>query len=311
MDETDLRICGLLNTNSRIPFRDLAERLGISVQAAHKRVKVLTDTGVLRHFTANISLKALNAVPAAISGHTKAASADEVAIGLGKNEFSAIVHVSGDFLSVMILLRSIGDLDNYVEFVKKEAQMEDISIFLPSTMGFTNLERQNLPKEDLVLTRLDYRIILSLHKDSRKELVDIAKELGLSTRTVKRRLKRMTDAGVIEFTTEFDYGAQNGISSLMIIDLKPGLDRGRFLGEVKNRLGPRTIFMGAYSNIPNGLFAFMWSASMKECRETEASLRGDPAIAAFKNLLIQNKHQFPTWRERLLEERAAEMPRRK
>jgi DNA-binding Lrp family transcriptional regulator len=311
MDETDLRICGLLNTNSRIPFRDLAEKLDISVQAVHKRVKALTDTGVLRLFTANISLKSLNAVPAAISGHTKAASADDVAKGLGKNDSSAIVHVSGDFLSIMVLLRSIGELDHYVEFIKKEARMEDLSIFLPSAMGFTNLEKQNIPKEDLELTPLDYRIILSLHKDSRKELIDIAKELGLSAKTVKRRLKRMIDAGVIEFSTEFDFGAQNGISSLMIIDLRLGLDKGRFLGDVKNRFGPRVIFMGAYSNVPNGLFVFMWSASLKECREMEESFRGDPTIAVFKNLLIQNKYQFPTWREKLLEEKAAEVPGRK
>lgn len=305
MDETDLRICSLLNTNSRTPFRDLAEMLGISVQAVHKRVKTLTDTGVLRAFTANLSFKILNAVPAGISGHTKGASVDDVARGLEKDDSSAIVHVSGDFLSVMVILRSIGDLDRYVEFIREEAQMEAPSIFLPSAMGFANLERQNAPREEFELTSLDYRIILSLHRDSRKELVDVAKEVGLSAKTVKRRLTRMIDAGAIDFGTEFDFGAQSGVSSLIVVDVKPGLDRGRFLGQVKDKFGPRVIFMGTYSNVPSGLFVFIWSATLKECREMEASFREDPAIASFKSLLIQNKYQFRTWRERLLEEKAA------
>ena len=308
MDETDLRICSLLNTNSRVPFRDLAKALGISAQSVHKRVKALTDTGVLRAFTANLSMRFLGAVPAGISGHTEGVSADDTAKGLGKDDSSVIVHVSGDFLSVMVLLRSIGDLDSYVEFMRKEARVRAPSIFLPSAMGFSRLDRQNTPMEDVNLTSLDYRIILSLHRDSRKELVDVAEELGLSAKTVKRRLTRMIDAGVVEFGTEFDLGAQNGISSLMVMDVKTGVDRGRFLGQMRDRFGPRVIFMGTYSNVPNGVFAFIWSATMKGHRETEAYFREDPAIAAFKSHLIQNKYQFRTWRERLLEERAGGAP---
>lgn len=308
MDETDLRICALLNANSRTPFRDIADTLGISVQAVHKRVKALTDTGVLRAFTANLSFKFLNAVPAGISGRTNGPSVDDVARGLGKDDSSAIVHVSGDFLSVMVVLRSIGDLDRYVEFIRTEAQMDAPSVFLPSVMGFANLERQNLPREEFELTQLDYRIILSLHRDSRKEIVDVAKDVGLSAKTVKRRLTRMIGAGAIDFGTEFDLGAQSGVSSLMVVDVRPGTDRGRFLGQVKDRFGPRVIFMGAYGNVPGGLFVFIWSATMKAFRETEAFFRDDPAVASFKGHLIQNKYQFRTWREGLLEEKAAGMP---
>ena len=308
MDETDLRICALLNANSRTPFRDIAETLGISVQAVHKRVTALTHTGVLRAFTANLSFKLLNAVPAGISGRTNGASVDDAARRLGKDDSSAIVHVSGDFLSVMVVLRSIGDMDRYVEFIRKEAQMDALSVFLPSAMGFASLEKQNAPREEFELTQLDYRIILSLHRDSRKEMVDVAKDLGLSTKTVKRRLTRMMDEGAIDFGTEFDLGAQSGVSSLMVVDVKPGLDRGRFLGQVKDRFSPRVIFMGTYGNVPGGLFVFIWSATLKEFRETEAFFRDDPAVASFKGHLIQNKYQFRTWRERLLEEKAGGAP---
>jgi len=305
MDETDLRLIGLLNTNSRTPFRELAEKLGISVQAVHKRVKALDETGVIVRYTAGLSLKYLKAVPVGIGGITRAASVNEVAEGLRKDDSTYLVHVSGNLLSIMVMLRSIGDLDRYVEYLKREAQMEELSISLPSAMGFTKLERQNVPEEPLELTPVDFRIIRSLHEDSRKEVVDIAEEVGLSAKTVKRRLDKMVDAGAIEFGTQFDLGAQNGIVSIITIDLKPGTDKGRFMGEMKQKFGPRVIYMGLYSNIPDGVFIFMWSGSQKESREMEESFQKDPQIAAFKNLLIQNKYQFPTWRDKLLEEKAA------
>lgn len=305
MDETDLRLIGLLNTNSRAPFRELAEKLGVSVQAVHKRVRALTETGVILRYTAGLSLKYLKAVPVGISGHTRAASANDAARGLGQDDSTVLVHVSGNLLSIMVMLRSIGDLDRYVGFLKTSAQMEDLSVSLPSAMGFTKLERQNVPEGPLELSQLDFRIIRSLRGDARKEVVDIAEEVGISAKTVKRRLERMMEAGAIEFSTQFDLGAQNGISSIVTIGLKPGTDKGQFMGEVKQRFGPRITYMGLLSNIPDGVFIYMWSASQKESREMEESFQKDQGIASFKNLLIQNKFQFTTWRDRLLEEKAA------
>ncbi len=308
MDETDLRLLGILNTNSRMPFRELAEKLGISVQAVHKRVRALDETGVIVHYTANLSLKYLKAVPVGIGGRTKAASPSEAARGLGGDDSTSIVHVSGDYLSIMVMLRSIGDLDRYVEFVKREAQMVEMAILLPSAMGFTSPEKQSAAVEVPELTPLDFRIVRSLRWDSRKETVDIAEDVGASVKTVKRHLARMVGDGAVEFSTEFDLGAQNGTVSMVRIDLGPGSDKGRFLGDMRSRFGPRIIYMGFHSNVPDGMFMFVWSASQKVSREMEASFRENPRIAAFSNMLIQDKHQFPTWRDRLLEAGAAGAP---
>jgi DNA-binding Lrp family transcriptional regulator len=305
MDETDLRLIGLLNTNSRTPFRDLAEKLGVSVQAVHKRVKALEEAGVILRYTANLSLKHLKAVPVGISGHTTAVPASDAAKALGKDDSTYLVHVSDDFFSIMVMLRSIGDLERYVEFLKKDTLMADISISLPSAMGFTSLERQNVAPEPLELTPVDFRIIRSLQGGARKEVVDIAGDVGISAKTVKRRLARMTEAGAIDFSTQFDLGAQNGISSIVTINLKPGSDKGRFMGEMKSRFGPRIIYMGVYSNIPDGVFIYIWSASLKESRAMEAAFQADERIAVFKNRLIQDKYQFRTWGEKLLEEKAS------
>lgn len=45
MDEIDIPVCRLLSMDTRMPCRDLADKLGISVSAVHARLKTLTDEG--------------------------------------------------------------------------------------------------------------------------------------------------------------------------------------------------------------------------------------------------------------------------
>jgi Lrp/AsnC family transcriptional regulator for asnA, asnC and gidA len=58
----------------------------------------------------------------------------------------------------------------------------------------------------LSIDRLDLKIIRSLNKNARKPYKDIAKELDVSDTTVRKRIKRMLDDGVIkQFNLLLDY----------------------------------------------------------------------------------------------------------
>jgi DNA-binding Lrp family transcriptional regulator len=309
MDLADLRLLAILNGNSRTPFRELAEKLCISVQAVHKRVRDLTETHVIACFTANLSIRYLKAVPVGVFGISKAKDLNEALKELGNDDSTAIVHGSGDFVSIMVLLRSISDLERYIEFVKKTLSMEKPAVALPAAMGYTALERTIASETPFEPTPLDYRIILSLHKNSRKEIVEIAQELGVSAATVKRRLARLTDARVVDFSTEFHPGDQNGFSTMTFLQLRPMTDKGPFISDLKQRYGPRIIFMSTSSNNPDAVSVFMWSASMKDSRDMEAAFKTDRSVESLNHYIIQYKLQFPTWREKLLEQKADEASR--
>jgi DNA-binding Lrp family transcriptional regulator len=306
MDHTDLRLLGMLNRNSRTPFRELAEKLGLSVQAVHKRVRDLTDSQVIVYFTANLSFNYLKSVRIGIYGICKAKNLDAVLKELGNNDCTSTVHRSGDFVYAQAVLRSLSDLEQYVEFVKNITLMENPVVNLPSAMGFSELEGINAPEKPPELTRLDYRIIWSLHKDSRKGIVEMAKELGISAATVKRRLGRLIDAKVIDFSTLFHAGDQSGFISVVILGLKPGVNKGAFISELKKRFEPRIIYMNISSNIVNAISVFIWSASMKDSRDMEAAFKTDPSVESHNNYLIQYQYWFPTWRETMLEQKAKE-----
>jgi DNA-binding Lrp family transcriptional regulator len=309
MDLADLRLLAILNRNSKIPYRELADKLCISVQAVHKRVQDLTDSHVIACFTADLSIKHLKAVPVGIYGISKAKNLFGVLKEMGNDDSTSIVHGSGDFVFVMALLRALSDLEPYVEFVKKTLSMETPTVSLPGAMGFSDLQKTSASETPFELSQLDYRIILSLHKNARKEIAAIAQELGISAATVKRRLARLIDARVVDFSTDFNAGDQNGFLSMVLLKLISGVDRGSFLSESIKKFGPRIIFMAASSNLADTMSVIIWSASMKDSRDMETSFKTNHSVESCNNYHIQYQYRFPTWREDMLEQKADEASR--
>ncbi|GAA4608823.1 Lrp/AsnC family transcriptional regulator [Actinoallomurus liliacearum] len=60
MDELDVEIVRLLQTDARQSNRELARKLGIAPSTCLERVRTLTRRGVIRGYHADISLAALN-----------------------------------------------------------------------------------------------------------------------------------------------------------------------------------------------------------------------------------------------------------
>ena len=96
MDDTDIKLCQILFRDSRMPVRDLADGLGISVQAVHRRIQLLKEMGVLHRFKANISTVHLNAVPIYLMGLSSAVEYKPVMDSLKGSEFTSDILVSGD-----------------------------------------------------------------------------------------------------------------------------------------------------------------------------------------------------------------------
>ena len=59
LDEVDRRLVRELSADGRASYTDLAERVGLSVSAAHQRVRRLEQRGVIRGYGARLSADAL------------------------------------------------------------------------------------------------------------------------------------------------------------------------------------------------------------------------------------------------------------
>jgi DNA-binding Lrp family transcriptional regulator len=56
MDDTDKRIIKLLKEDSRAAHGDIGKKIGLSEGAVRKRIKALTDQGVIRKFTVKVGI---------------------------------------------------------------------------------------------------------------------------------------------------------------------------------------------------------------------------------------------------------------
>ena len=56
MDEKDKQIIKMLKNDSRAGYGDIGEKIGLSEGAVRKRIKTLSDEGVIRKFTVKIGL---------------------------------------------------------------------------------------------------------------------------------------------------------------------------------------------------------------------------------------------------------------
>jgi Lrp/AsnC family leucine-responsive transcriptional regulator len=56
MDETDKEIIALLKNDARAGYGEIGTKVGLSEGAVRKRIKILTDQGVIKKFTVKINL---------------------------------------------------------------------------------------------------------------------------------------------------------------------------------------------------------------------------------------------------------------
>ena len=301
MDETDLALCQILIVNSRLPHRELAERLGLSVQAVHRRMQALVEEGVIRAFTTHISASYLNAVQAYIFGTPALTSFKEVVEKLGENDSTATaVAMSGNSLFLVVLLRNISELEGYVEFVKKAVSMPAPGVALEGTTQFLNAPSRPAGAPNEPLSELDLRILRSLHRDSRKAVEDVSTELGISAKTVKRHLERMMAEGAVEFSIDFMPASSSGLVSFLAATLKPGSDRSAVRRELAAAHGPTLITITTPSNLPEALMIMAWSATLLKQQQLVEGIGAHPAVASVVSHLPQEAHAFETWRDRML-----------
>jgi DNA-binding Lrp family transcriptional regulator len=229
MDEIDLIILKKLMENSRVTYRELAELIGISVSSTHKRISNLIDNGVIEAFTARPSAIALKYLSIIIFGISKAQSLENVCkeLGLHENIYSTAI-ATGKILYVSSFLKDITSLRDFGNYVSKTAQISD------PTIGILNLPYQSLPEP---LSSIDFKILKTLSKDARKGVTDIADEVGLSPKTVQKRLDRMIKNNLVEFSIRMTTKSDNNLITGFHISLYEGIHRQTpYLPQPKEKL---------------------------------------------------------------------------
>jgi len=289
MDRTDISLCLFLMSNSRAPYHELAAKLGLSINAVHKRIGALVSQGVIKVFTAHPSLASIGAVSVWVYGRSEAARPSDVHLRLKTDDRTYwVANSGGGYVYVGGYLRGIQELDSYVAFVKERGEMGDPTVGIIPAVGVGRQE---------TLRPIDYQILASLKKDSRKPATDIAAEVNASVKTVHRRLEWMMEKGLVEFSIDWYPDASDDIVSLCHIEVDRGSDRMKVLDALRKQFADNILVWMLFSNLPNMLVLFLWTNSMRQMEGVRGRVGSFEGIKSAMMNVLQVGYMFDTWRD--------------
>ena len=307
MDDTDRELLMLIGQNPRIHFRELAKRLGISRQAIHRRVQALKESGVIKPSIAMVSFSFLDAVSVVVSGFAKTTSMEKTLDRLGEGDRTRrVVVAGGNYLYVIGFLRNISELDNYVEFVRRTAEMPEPSVgiyneenedLMPYSIDGSGTRRQR----NIDLSPLDFKIIGSLRDDARKPMAEIAKMVGVSTKTVRRHLEKLTSGGALDMSVPMDMTLGGDLFMVMHVNLKYGADKRDVGRRLLSKHYFKDQYIRTYSNIPNLIAWVFWSDKISEVRRALRETSEDKDVTSVMLNFAYMERIYKNWRDRLPE----------
>jgi len=291
MDEIDLIIQRKLLENARMTYRELAEITNMSVSAIHKRIKNLVDDEIIEAFIARPSLIALKYLVVVIFGTSKAKSLDAVSKELGQHEnIYAITIASGKFLMIVGSLRDISELQDYTSYVSNTAQFND------PTVGIVNMPYITTPEP---LTSIDYKILRTLNRNARKPITDIADDVGLSVKTVRKRLVRMRENNLATFTIETSFKAENNLTTVFLIRLNEGTNINSTMQYINEKYSRNITFILSFSNIPNFFMLYIWTKTPQDSQKIQEELQTEGFKDIVPHIFFSMKY-YDCWIDQLL-----------
>jgi DNA-binding Lrp family transcriptional regulator len=130
IDDTDVKILGILCRNAKTPVRDIAKAVGVSIGTVHNKIKRLEKEGYIRSYTANVDWNKLGYSITAII---------EVVVSGGK--LVEIEKKVSEFSNVLSVYDVTGESD--VIILAKFKSHEELSAFTKSLLSIQNVDRTN------------------------------------------------------------------------------------------------------------------------------------------------------------------------
>jgi Lrp/AsnC family leucine-responsive transcriptional regulator len=137
VEETDRAIVAALSADGRLSYTDLADKVGLSVSAAHQRVRRLEQRGVIKGYVARVDYEAIG-LPltafVAIRPLDSAAPDDAPQRLAGLPEVESCYSVAGeDFYLLLVRVRSPGDLERLLQEIRSAANVTTRTTVVLST----------------------------------------------------------------------------------------------------------------------------------------------------------------------------------
>jgi len=296
LDDLDISILKMLTTNSRRSDHSIARKLQVTTNTVKNRIRNLMEEGVLLGFETHLSATFFNATHCWLSAQLHGGELQEKIIEeLGKiDKVSFIMPTTENLILIAMDFFNSTDLDNTIQQMSRIKEITEINTLIYSS--------QHLHKK-IDISPLDWEIIKSIRFNSRKRPSEIAKECGVSTRTVNRRLKKLQDGGVIHHTIALDPMASRGtIVYGVTAEYDARFPRDRVIGSITSSV--KNLFNRfVMVNSPTVLLIF-FGKRFSDIHTNENAIKAVEGVRSIKTYFCTKVYYFKDWRDELIEKNA-------
>jgi DNA-binding Lrp family transcriptional regulator len=263
----------------------------MSISGIHKRIRSLEDDGIINAYIARPSIIALKYLWVAIFGISHAKSMDVVSKELGQHESIRMVRIAGGkFLYISALLRSISELQEYSSYVSKTAQISE------PTVGIVDVPYVTTPEP---LTSIDYTILKTLNRDARKPIVDIADDIGISAKTVRKRLDRMIENKLVTFTIQWIPMYEDSYLIDFYLFLNEGTNLNSTIQRLNKKFSKNIAYCLTFSNVPHLILLNTWAKTSKDSQRIQEELQTEGFKDVIPRIFLSAKW-YECWVDQLL-----------
>jgi len=211
----------------RRSFRAIARNLDIDELTVRNRLRRLHRMGFLKGWRMFVNPALLGVDLVQVLIEYRSSSREQLIEELRESPaITVIVEHLGKSMWVAFACEKNQSSDSEVKLIEELAGAKTSALF-----------RIRFPNSDLKLSRTDVDIIKSLSRDPRKPYSDAAKELGLSSRTVRRRLGGLVEGKAIFVIPSMDPSALEGaLLADLLVEYSGGEDRTIVNQEILSKL---------------------------------------------------------------------------
>jgi DNA-binding Lrp family transcriptional regulator len=203
LDELDGKILHSLSRNCRVSYSSLGNEIGLTTKSVKARVKKMQSSGVIDSFIVKV-----NPLVLGYSKYCMLVLKVNSSKAADEKHIRRSLSLLGDILYTGHIL---GNISTFKLAVKKEAE-EKLELLVDvigqnlliqnQTIVFQNVREQP--------TYTDFKIMRCLLDNPRMEISDIAEKISMSSKTVARRLEKMIENHVLDFTVQCNFKAIRG-----------------------------------------------------------------------------------------------------
>ncbi|MDD5503063.1 MAG: winged helix-turn-helix transcriptional regulator [Candidatus Thermoplasmatota archaeon] len=283
MDGIDFKILKMLWENGREPYYKIAREVGLTGNAVRKRIQSMIEEGVIEKFDIILNLPFLGYdVIVAVLQH-KSGKAKDAAFGIfAKNENVVYIADTVENKSAVVLLSrgEAGHMKCVESLLEKVKSTKLLSAFI---------YKQKAPMP-MRMTDIDWGIIMSLKGKPRKSPQEVARELYVSSKTVRRHLEEMIKKGVIHFGILVQpTKVKNVITYYVLLEFKEGSGASG-ISKVSAQFG-NTWFVHEILS-PPGAIMQLYRSTLKEVDDDMRSLREMDEVKSAILFIPSKLHAF-------------------